>query len=106
MPSIVNSAPTPRDNTRAREGKRGRLINPAWPASNPEHRRFGRTTPGPDTTLEPDPHERHQPPRPPLDNKEEIDRAHGDTTSCDAGHEAGNRRPVARRTSFRNGCSP
>jgi hypothetical protein len=68
--------------SRAREGKRGRLCNPAWPAQDPDGRLFGAATPGPEPTLEPaaPPGERRghraleQQPPTRLDNKEEIDR--------------------------------
>jgi transposase len=39
--------------SRAREGKRGRLVNPAWPAQHPDGRLFGSATPGSQPTLEP-----------------------------------------------------
>jgi transposase len=65
----------------AREGKRGRLVNPAWPAPHPDGRLFGSATPGPQPTLEPVVSLRqrrghraleHQAPTS-LDDKEEID---------------------------------
>ena len=37
--------------TRAREGNRGRLNKPAWPASHPERRLFGKATPEPATSV-------------------------------------------------------
>ena len=65
------------DASAVREGKRGRLCNPAWPTSHPESRHFGRTTPGPAPTLRPHTRTRHEPGTVAdhaVDNKEEIDR--------------------------------
>jgi transposase len=52
MPSTDSSSSTPA-RTWAREGNRGRLFNPAWPAQHPDGRLFGSATPGPEPTLEP-----------------------------------------------------
>ena len=65
--------------TRAvREGKRGRLTRPARPASHPNSRHFGRTTPGPPPTLRRHDRDRHDTATEvherALDNKEEIAR--------------------------------
>jgi transposase len=66
--------------SRAREGNRGRLCNPARPAQHPDGRLFGSATPGPQPTLEPAPPQRkrrrpHTPERRrrrDIDNKEEF----------------------------------